>query len=36
MKLLMEAIAKFICGAVLVALLIFLPAGTLHYPCGWL
>ena len=32
----MQAISKFLLGVILVALLIFLPAGTLHYPCGWL
>ncbi len=31
-----EAIAKFLAGVVLVGLLIFLPAGTMNYPCGWL
>ena len=36
MKLLMEALAKFACGLVLVGLLIFLPAGTLCYFGGWL
>ena len=36
MKLLFEALAKFTCGALLVALLIFLPAGTAAYPKGWL
>ena len=36
MKLLMEALAKFICGLLLVGLLIFLPAGTLGYTYGWL
>ena len=36
MKLLVEALIKFTCGLLLVALLIFLPAGTLAYPCGWL
>lgn len=36
MKLLINALAKFTCGVLLVGLLIFLPAGTLHYPCGWL
>lgn len=36
MKLLINALAKFACGAALVGLLIFLPAGTIHYPCGWL
>ncbi len=36
MKLLIEALIKFACGLLMVALLIFLPAGTLRYPCGWL
>ena len=36
MKLLINALTKFFCGLILVGLLIFLPAGTLHYPCGWL
>ena len=30
-----EAMAKFSAGVVLVGLLLFLPAGTLHYPPGW-
>lgn len=36
MKLLMEAITKFLCGLLMVCLLVFLPAGTLHYTNGWL
>lgn len=36
MKLLFNALVKFTCGAVLVGLLLFLPAGTLRYPGGWL
>ena len=36
MKLLIEALAKLACGLLLVGLLIFLPAGTLHYAKGWL
>lgn len=36
MKLVMEALAKFFCGLALVGLLLFLPAGTVAYPCGWL
>ena len=36
MKLLLNALTKFICGLVLCGLLIFLPAGTLHYFGGWL
>ena len=36
MKLLAEALTKFSCGLLLVGLLLFLPAGTLNYPYGWL
>jgi len=36
MKLLVNAITKFLCGLLLVGLLIFLPAGTLAYWNGWL
>ena len=36
MKLLIEALTKFVCGLALVGLLIFLPAGTLCYTNGWL
>lgn len=36
MLLLLEALIKFACGLILVGLLIFLPAGTLAYPYGWL
>ena len=35
MKLLAEALIKFACGAAMVGLLIFLPAGTLCYTWGW-
>ena len=35
-NLLTEAIAKFLLGVVLVGVLIFLPAGTLHFFGGWL
>ena len=31
-----SASIRFLMGLVLVCLLLFLPAGTLHYPCGWL
>ncbi|MBQ8821895.1 MAG: isoprenylcysteine carboxylmethyltransferase family protein [Lachnospiraceae bacterium] len=31
-----QAIIKFICGVILVGLLLFLPAGTVNYPAGWL
>ena len=36
MKLLCNALAKFICGMMLVGVLIFWPAGTLGYGYGWL
>ena len=36
MKLMIEALTKFICGFLLVVLLIFLPAGTTAYLRGWL
>lgn len=36
MKLLIEALTKFACGLLIVALLIFLPAGTLAFTNGWL
>ena len=36
MKLFLQAAVKFLCGVVLVGLLIFLPAGTCYYLEGWL
>ena len=36
MKLLTNALMKFTCGLLMVALLIFLPAGTLRFLNGWL
>lgn len=36
MKLLCSALVKVTLGIVLVGLLVFLPAGTLSYPLGWL
>ena len=36
MKLLIEALIKFLCGLVMVGLLVFLPAGTFAYTYGWL
>ncbi len=36
MKLLINALTKFLCGLLLVGLLLFLPAGTLAYPNAWL
>ena len=35
-KLLSQALGKLSLGVALVALLLFVPAGTLHYPHGWL
>lgn len=36
MKLLCNALIKLLCGLLLISLLIFLPAGTVHYFNGWL
>ena len=36
MKLLLNALTKFIFGVVGIALLLFLPAGTVFYPHAWL
>lgn len=36
MKLLTEALIKFFCGVLMVGVMIFLPAGTLSFACGWL
>lgn len=36
MKLLFNALIKFVCGLLIVGLLIFLPAGTLSFTGGWL
>ena len=35
-KLAGKGFAAFAIGMLIVGLLVFLPAGTLHYPCGWL
>ena len=35
-KLFLEAIVKFLLGVILVGVLVFLPAGTLRFPGGWL
>ena len=35
-KLFFQAIGKFVSGLILVAFLLFFPAGTLRYPNGWL
>jgi protein-S-isoprenylcysteine O-methyltransferase Ste14 len=36
MKLMASASIKLLMGLVLVGLLVFLPAGTVAFPCGWL
>ena len=36
MRLALNAIVKFFCGLLVFALLLFIPAGTLAYPCAWL
>ena len=36
MKLLIRALAKFLCGLAAVMLLLFLPAGSIYYINGWL
>lgn len=36
MKLLLQALLKFLVGFLLIALLLFLPSGTLAYPNAWL
>ena len=35
-KLFLQAISKFLLGVILVGILIFLPAGSLHFSNGWL
>lgn len=35
-KLFLQAVTKFLLGAVIVGALVFVPAGTLGYPNGWL
>ena len=35
-QLLISAVTKYIVGLLLVGALLFVPAGTLHYPNGWL
>ncbi len=36
MKLLLNGLIKYICGLLMVGALIFLPAGTMKFPLGWL
>lgn len=35
-KLLGQGLVKYVSGVILVGLVLFLPAGTLHFPNGWL
>ncbi|MBQ7392252.1 MAG: isoprenylcysteine carboxylmethyltransferase family protein [Clostridia bacterium] len=35
-KLFLSALTKFLCGLILVGVMLFLPAGTLRYASGWL
>ena len=35
-QLAVNALIKYIAGLIIIALLLFVPAGTLHYPNGWL
>ena len=35
-KLFIQAIGKFIFGVILLGVLVFVPAGTINYPNGWL
>lgn len=35
-KLFVQAIVKYLAGIVLLGILVFLPAGTIHFPNGWL
>lgn len=36
MKLLFQALTKYLAGLLMVGLILFLPAGTLNFPNGWL
>ncbi len=36
MKLMFNALIKFVCGILIVGLLVFLPAGTVRYSGGWM
>ena len=35
-KLFLQALSKFIIGLVIICILLFIPAGTINYPNGWL
>ena len=36
MKLIVRAVLAFVCGFALCAAMLFVPAGTVHYPGAWL
>ena len=36
MKLAIRALIKFLLGSVLVGAMLFVPAGSMHYPNAWL
>ena len=36
LKLFISSIAKFLLGVLLIGMLVFLPAGTLHFLNGWI
>lgn len=36
MKLIFNALTKFLAGLLMIAILLFLPAGTVDFPNGWL
>ena len=35
-KLFLQALSKFLIGLIIICMLLFIPAGTLNYPNGWL
>ena len=35
-KLFFQALTKFLFGLIILCILLFIPAGTLNYPYGWL
>ena len=35
-KLFFQALSKFLIGLIIICILLFIPAGTINYPNGWL
>lgn len=35
-KLFLQALSKFLIGLIIISMLLFIPAGTIYYPNGWL